>query len=49
MKILKISYYVIMTMLFAWFVLSWREIAFNNMNPDFTYHSMNLINLLFRG
>ena len=47
MKALKLSYYLISVLVIVWFLLSWFEIGSNHMDPDFTYHSMNLIGLLF--
>jgi hypothetical protein len=42
MKVLKISFSVIMVMFMAWFVLSWLNIGFNNSVPNPVYQPWNL-------
>ena len=42
MKVLKISFSVIMVMFMAWFMLSWLNIGFNNSVPNPVYHPLNL-------
>ena len=42
-KVLKVVMWSVYISLALWFITSWLEIANNNMTPNYTYSSMNLI------
>ena len=49
MKVLKISYYVVMTALFVWFMLSWGDIVADNCSMNPVHHPLNFFVLFFKG
>lgn len=46
MKVLKVAYCAVMTLLMVWMVASWLEIGFHNCDPDPVYNSMNLFMIM---
>lgn len=46
MKVLKVSYYTIMFLLFAWFVASYIDIIADNCLPNPVHHPLNMFILM---
>ena len=48
MKVLKISFYMVMILFLAWFVMSWVDVVSDNCFPNAVHHAWNLF-LLMKG
>lgn len=46
MKVLKVSYYTIIFLLVAWFLMSWVDIITDNCSLNPVHHPLNMIGLL---
>lgn len=46
-KMASTIFTAVMTLFVAWFIISYFNVAFNNLNPDYVYPSWNLLVILF--